>query len=716
MEIQVNRRLIGYLAYLFVCLLLTKQALADSSPTASSEQKEDSKVTEILVTGALSPIGLERLGKPVSIVTHEELQERSEPTVGELLSSEPGVSSSYFGPGASRPVIRGQSKQRVRVLENGLESGDVSDVSDDHAVAADPISLQRIDVLRGPSTLLYGSSAIGGVVNMIDESIAEESVGVPLTGEVDLRKGDSADSETTGAAALNGELGSFNWHFSGFSRDTDDIEIPGFAESERFREAEESEHDAEHEHEEEEEVRGKLENSDSRAHGFKLGGSQVWNDGFFGVAVRTLDSKYGIPGGHHHDEEEEDLGNPEEHHDEHSGEEEEALPRIDLEQFRLESRGEVRLEQGFFDKVRFGGAYSNYEHSELEGDQVATKFEKDAFDGRLELTHRHEDGFEGGAGFQLRYDDFKATGEEAFLPPSKTFAPAFFAVEDYKISENLVWQLGGRYEFTEVDAGATGSEQFNMVSASTGFVRNFDSEGVYTSGLTFSYNERAPTSTELFADGAHLATQTFEVGDPNLDKEKSAGVELVFRKNSGPVTGQTSFFFQQYSDYINLAPSGEEDDELPIYLYEMDRARFWGFESEAEYQLFADDTQGLHLYGQIDYVRGDNLSSNDSLPRITPLRGKVGIKYQLEQTSAYIENLFVAKQDRTADFELPTDDYSLLNAGVAYQLPIDDKNTYELYARGTNLTDEEARVHTSFLKDVAPLRGRAFFAGIKVSF
>lgn len=698
---------------------LPRICLADplaGQPAPSAPQAIEGEVTEIYITGALSPIGLDRLGKPVSIVTHQELQERAEPTIGELLASEPGVSASYFGPGASRPIIRGQSKQRVRVLENMLESGDVSDVSDDHAVSVDPLSLQRIDVLRGPSTLLYGSSAIGGVVNLIDQSIAEESVGRPLTGEIDLRKGDSADEEASGAVSLNGEIGSLNWHLSSFYRETEDIEIPGAAESERLMESEAHEHeDGEEEHEAEghshdggqEEPRGTLENSDTLSRGFKVGASHVWNQGFFGVAVRGFDSQYGIPGGHHHHEEE---GEGEEHALEEA---EEELPRIDLNQVRIESRGEVRTGGSLVESVRFGASFSNYEHKELEGDAVGTTFEKDSFESRVELMHRHEEGFQGGWGAQLRFDDFKATGEEAFLPPSETLSPALFAVEDYRINEQLVWQLGGRYEFTSVDAEAAPTEQFHLLSASTGPVINLDTAGEYTAGLTLSYSERAPTSTELFANGAHIATQTFEIGDASLEKETSAGTELVIRKNSGRLTAQGSLFWQHYFDYINLVPDGEEIEGFPLYRYGVDRARFWGFETEADYLLFTDTPHGLHLYGQADYVRAENLSDDDSLPRIPPLRGKVGLRYAYENASAYVEGLFVDEQDRTAEYEIPTDGYSMLNAGAAYQIPTDGRNAYELYVRATNLTDEEARVHTSFLKDVAPMRGRAFFAGVR---
>lgn len=686
---------INTLAALLAMLMLGAQSVA---------QSDGKDITELRVTGALSELGLERLGKPVSIITHKELQERSEPTLGELLASEPGVSSSYFGPGASRPVIRGQSRQRVRVLENGLDTGDVSDVSDDHAVSADPIALQRIDILRGPSTLLYGSNAIGGVVNMIDESIAEEALERDLSGELDLRKGNAADEEATGAIALNGRLGGLNWHFSSFYRETEDLEIPGFAESARLRELE---------GEKTPEDKGTLENSSTLSKGLKVGASHVWDRGFVGVAFRTSRSNYGVPGGHEHDGHEAEVGE-----ERHVDEEESVLPRIDLRQSRYESRGEIRFDDNFFKALRFGVAFSDYAHKELEGEEVGTKFEKDSLEARVELTHQHGDGFQGGWGLQIRSEDFKATGEEAFLPASKSDSAALFAVEDYRLTDAVVWQAGGRFEHAQVDPSGFKSESYNLVSVSTGPVANIDSAGEYTAGLTFSYNERAPTSTELFANGAHIATQSFEIGDPNLSKERAAGAEFVIRKNRGQVTGSAGLFWQNYFDYINLNPSGREEDGFPVFNYNESRARLWGFESEVDIQVSETNPLGLHLYGQLDFVNGRDLSANDYLPRITPLRGKLGAKYLFENASVYAESILVASQNRTAPAELATDSYQLINIGTSYQLSSATSQTtkWELYARGTNLTDEEARVHTSFLKDIAPLRGRAFLAGIKVDF
>ena len=269
------------LVYNHVALVVLYSASVNAENT-NQELPVPNEPTEIHITGALTPLGLERIGKPVSIITHKEMQERSEPTIGELLSSEPGVSSSYFGPGASRPIIRGQSKQRVRVIENGLENGDLSSLSDDHAVSVDPLSTERVDILRGPSTLLYGSSAIGGVVNMIDKSINDEYIGKPLTGEIDLRKGNPADDEETGAISLNGQAGTFNWHFSSYYRETEDIEIPGFAESKQLRDMVSMEESA-HEHDgdnKDAEQKGKLENSDTSSKGLKIGTTYLFDKGY----------------------------------------------------------------------------------------------------------------------------------------------------------------------------------------------------------------------------------------------------------------------------------------------------------------------------------------------------------------------------------------------------------------------------------------------------
>ena len=656
--------------------------------------------TDLYVTGALTPTGLERLGKPLSVITSSEIRQSSASNVGDLLAAEPGVSATSFAPGASRPIIRGQGKERVRIIENGIESGDVSRTSDDHGIAAEALDLQRIDILRGPSTLLYGSGAMGGVVNLIDNSIAEESVGAPVKGVLEFTGGDEADNTRSGFGALRGSIEKFNWYLSGFSRHTDDIQIPGFAESEQLREEEAEGGDAP-----EEETRGVLENSATRSDGFRAGSSWVWDSGFWGLSVRRFNSKYGVPGGHSHEEAEGDA----------ASEEEEAGTKIDMHHTRWETRGEARIEDSFIKRVRWGGSLSNYEHNELEGEETGTRFTNKAIEGRVEVVHAHREGREGGWGVQFNTDKLSAQGEEAFIPTSRTTTPAIFAVEEFSLADNVTWEIGGRYESNEVDPIDERKARFDLVSASAGVQWRPNGGGV-TTALNVSFSQRAPNATELFAEGPHVATQSFEIGREDLSREQSIGVEALVKKTDGRFRGSLSTFLHHFTDFISLRPTEEEEDGLQVYRYDMTRARFYGGELSAEYDLFADDTHRLTVNGQVDYVRAQDLKLDDPLPRITPLRGRIGTEYQRGAFQFGVDCDLVSSQDRTAAFERETDGYILLGLNASYDIKIREETAVTLFLRGSNLTDEEARVHTSFLKDVAPLRGRAANLGVMVRF
>ncbi len=701
------------------CKLLTLLILLVSPHLVFAESEDqESKPVDLFISGSLSPEGMVNLGKPIQVISKKELERSFEPTIGETLSSVPGVSSSYFGPSASRPIIRGQSNSRVRVLQNGLDTGDVSATSDDHSVISDPLTTERIDILRGPSTLLYGSQAIGGVVNSVDDSIAEAPIGREFTGSVLGQLGDSASDERTGAAVLKGQSGAINWHLSGFARETDNIEIPGFAESEKLRE-QESEEGEEHE---EEQVRDTLPSSDSLTRSFKLGSSYVSSRGFWGVAVRRYDSEYGVPGhmhteehGDEHDDEHEEEGD---HEDEHEHEDElegSHGARIDMEQTRVETRGEYKLKGDFFKSIKFGGTYADYEHKELEGDHVGTIFERDVFEARTFLSHSHDDVYEGGFGMQLQYQDQNISGEEAFLPSSTDIAPALFVLEDYALSDDMSVEVGGRYEYSHIDPIDISSKHFDLFSFSSGLLWH-SPEKWYGAAFNLSYSERSPNSAELFADGVHVATQTYELGDEDIQKERSVGAELVLSKDKGSLRGSVSTFWQRYFDYINLAPTGDELEGASVYFYENTGAEFWGFEVESELDLFATGEQQFVLYTSADFVSGRNTTADTYLPRVTPLRGKLGLRHNYRSVSSYVETQLVNKQDKTAPFELPTDSYALINAGLNAEVFQRGYEKIELFVKGTNLGDEEARVHTSFLKDLAPLRGRAFFAGFRAHF
>jgi iron complex outermembrane receptor protein len=626
------------------------------SSLALAEDKTKEGLTELIISADPFQHNLVEHTSPASVLRKEDLIRRSETTIGETISKEPGVHSTYFGPGASRPVVRGQAADRVRVLSNGIGTLDVSNASEDHAVTTNPLAAESVEILRGPETLLYGSSAIGGIVNVTDNGIPEQPIGKPLTGEVDLKLGTAAD-ELSGTVKLEGQAGSFNWHLDYFHQDTDDVDIPGFAESAALRALEEAE-------EAEEEEEGDFE--------------------------------------------------------EHGEEEEEEGVTIDLQQIRVDFRGAVNDVSDAIDSLRFKLGLSNYEHTEFEGQETGTVFDNDAAEARLELIHKPINGFRGVVGLQGQYSDFSAIGEEAFIPPVETLSPAIFLFEEYELNERIKLQAGGRYEHVDYDVEDGRSESFDPLSFSAGLVWDFNGTGDYTAGLSFAYTQRAPSTTELFADGEHAARQIFELGDETLGNERSKGIDLTLNRNTGLVTGSLNFFIQDYDRFINLDGTGEEEDGLPVFKYESIPALFWGFETKAvlhlhkALDLWAND---LNLGVQVDHVRATSEVDDSDLPRIPPFRTIVSLEHGYKNLiESRVEGVFVANQSNISDSELPTDAYQLLNADVQYNLLATEDYSVGLYVKASNLTAEEARVHSSFLKDLAPLPGRNFLFGIRGTF
>lgn len=689
---------------LIIALFWVSSGLAQvkNSPLEKISDREHRNLTEITITAdPFNPSLLEH-SRPVTVLEKKDIVKKAEPTIGETIGKELGVSSSYFGPGASRPVIRGNAGERVRVLQNGIGTLDISNTSEDHAVSSNPLSAEAIEILRGPETLLFGSSAIGGVVNVTDNSIPERNIEKAITGAIDYRQG-SADDELSGAAKLEGQVGGFNWHVDGFHQDTDDIEIPGKAESAALR-AQETEEGEAHE---EDQVEGILASSDTRNKGITAGGSHVWERGFLGASINLYSSNYGVPG-HVHEEEHE--------HEELVAAEEEGVA-IDLEQVRADLRGRVDEVGKFIKSVKYKLGGSSYQHKELESGAVGTRFENDAFEARTELTHAAIGEFEGVIGLQVQASDFSALGEEAFLPATETVSPALFVFEELPLNDFWKLQVGARQEFVSYDAEGFSSDEFYPNGFSTGVVWDPTGQNDYSLGLSAALSERAPAATELYADGAHIARQIFERGNTALDNEQSRGLDLTMKKNAGFVTGTLNLFVQDDDDYINLSATENRAENLRVFEYEGIEALFWGFEAETVFhlheplELWAHD---LDFRLQVDSVRAENRSVDDELPRIPPLRTIVGLDYEYrEMWGASIEGVFVEEQDRLADFELPTDSYQLLNTSLTYNFPVENAYHLALYVKGTNLTDEEARIHSSFLKDLAPLRGRSFLLGLQ---
>ena len=637
-------------------------ALAASAATAEELKSLD----QIIVTA--SPI--ERtVGETIintSVLEGEALSRRIENSIGETLRREPGVTSTFFGPGSSRPVIRGLGGDRIRVLDSGIGSIDASATSPDHAVSVDPALAQRIEIVRGPAMLLYGSSAAGGVINVLSGRIPRAAPENGVEGALRIGGG-TVDDSVESAGGFNISLGRLGggelvFHGDGVFRRAEDYSIPGFAESERLRALEAMEDD---DHgagdEDEEEAFGTVENSFLETKGGSAGLSFVFGSGFIGISATGLDTNYGVPGAHAHGHEDED--------DDHGGEEEEEEEggvTIDLRQRRIDLDGEIAADLGLFSKARFRLGYADYEHAEIEpSGEPGTVFANAGWEGRLEFVNKAAaigaGTLNGAFGAQIRKRDFSAVGEEAFVPPTETLQFGLFAVEDYEIGD-LRFEVGARYEHTRHEAPDPGIERdFDGVSVSGG-VGWTPTDTVFL-GVTGFRTERAPSTEELFSNGPHLATQAFEIGDPDLGEEVGRGVEATARFKSERLVLSLSGFYTSYRDFIFEALTGDEEDGLPVFQFLSADAAFRGLEAQAEAELFQWGGLDFHADASMDYVRATTDDpSAENLPRIPPLSGLVGLEAGSEALDLRLEMEFAARQDDIAAFELPTDGYQAVHA------------------------------------------------------
>jgi len=700
-------------------------AAAQALPPASGHRHDEPVALENLVVTA-SPYGRNQadLAQPTSVLAGRELNLRQAPTLGELLAGQPGVSSTYFGPGASRPVIRGLSGDRLRVLENGLGAIDASATSPDHAVSLDPLLVERVEVVRGPSALLYGGNAVGGVVNVITHRIHSTLPDRPFHARAEVRGGSVDDSMASGLV-LDGAIGAVAWHVDAYRRDTGDVNIPGFAESARRRAAEAAEAE-EHGEEPPAEIAGHIPNTALRNDGGAIGLSFVGEHGFIGVAVSRHDSRYGVPAGahaHHLAE----HGDEDPDHDRAHAEE---GVQIDLRQRRVDLEGAFTSALGPFSGARFKLGTARYRHAELEGDTVGTEFRNRGFDGRVELMHGAEGGLAGAIGWQGSRSDFAAAGDEAFLPPTRTDAHALFLFEEVTTGPGT-WQLGARVERQEIERrdGTGLGRDDDQINLSLGYLHRFGDH--WTLGAALARTERAPNAQELYADGPHAATNAYELGDPNLGAERSLALDVTLRRRTGLVTGSLTLFTNRFDGYIFELPTGEraeeddhgweihadedEDHGIAVYRFVQRDAAFAGAEAEAIVHLHEGGDGQFDLIFGADLVRGRDRTAAADLPRITPVRGKVGAAWRHGALALGAEVQFVARQKRVAPNETPSAAYDLISAYANYRLR-HGAVTWDLFIRGSNLGDREARLHTSWLKDLAPLPGRDVTVGVRVTF
>lgn len=684
----MSKRLLWSTAALCALVPYAAHAQSNSSPTLDIE--------ELIVTSTPLERSLADIIQGASILTGDALRDRVQSSLGETLRGETGVSSTFFGPVASRPIIRGQGGDRIRILANGLDPVDASVTSVDHQVSINPGTTERIEVLRGPNTLRFGSSAVGGVINVIDTRIANTLPERTVSGRGDLTYATNADAFSANALT-QGQIGSgLVLSLDGSYSDQSDYEIDGFANEEA----------------EEEGIDGFVENSAAEVYSFGGGLSYIWENGHFGFSGGYFDSLYGVPAAHEHEEGEEDEGHDDDHGDEDHAEEEEEVVSIDLKRVRFDLNGEFRDLGPLLEKATFGFGYGDYDHTELEGDEIGTVFLNEAWEGRFEFTHRPIGNLQGAFGLQLRSRDFEAIGAEAFVPPTTTDTLALFLVEEASLG-TLMLTGGLRFEAVDVESTTTGVERdFDTLSGSASALWRVN-ESV-SLGLSSSLTERAPNAEELFSNGPHLATQQFEVGDPNLTEETAWQTEASVRVANGPFAGTVNLFRTEYDDYIFERETGLEEDGLPLFQYTQVDATFSGIEFETDVDVYQSEDLTVALDGSVSYVRATNQTTDMPLPRIPPLFYTVGAQADYQSWFARVELEGSSSATRLEPLEEGTDSYTFVNAQISWK-PIAVRDV-RLTLQGRNLGNTFARPHTSFIKELTPLPGRDVRFSVAVGF
>lgn len=667
---------------------LSSQALAQVASAPAVE------LEDVVVTGR--PFGVSERASLLAtdVLDEQALAVAPAATLGDLVAGIPGVRSSAFAPGASRPVIRGLSGPRVQVLTNGLGQIDASSISPDHQVASDPAEAKRIEVVRGPSTLVFGGSAIGGVVNIIDNRIATEHPEGGFDGHVSTQASSVDDGRSLGGR-VSGSLGPVVLTLDGFTRRSKDYEVPVYPESRRLL-AEEGETAGEDR---------TVANTFADIDQYGAGLSWIGSRGFLGVSVKRLETTYGVPGHSHGDHDDHDHDHDHDHDEEHGHED---GVSIGLKQTRWDLQGGLDFAGGPFERLRVSGGWADYQHTEFEGDEIGTQFFSEGYEARLELIQRQHDGHQGVIGIQTLDRDFDAVGAEAYVPRTNIQEQGLYTVQRYD-HDRVGVEAGLRIDNRRLDSVA-GKRDFTNVSGSVaGFMRH--SSGAFL-GLSLSRAARAPSEVELFAQGAHAATGAFEVGDIDLDSESVWTIEGTAHYERGRFSGDLHVYTARYDGFIDLRPTGSVEDGLPVFAYVQTDADFHGFEAAADYALWDDGGRSLKLTGAADFVRAD--TDLGPAARIPPWSATIGLDWTTPRYDAGIKVRTVGEQTRTASFERPTDDYTTLSLSAAWR-PLADRNV-TVFAEASNLTDEEVREHVSFLKDVAPLPGRNLRAGITYRF
>jgi iron complex outermembrane receptor protein len=652
---------------------------------------------EIVVTGALRSSRQDMLSG-VAVVQGAELTQALRPSIGETLQHTPGASATSFGPSASRPVLRGLQGERVRLMTDGLGSIDVSNTSVDHAAVVNPLLAERIEVLRGPQSLLYGSAAIGGVVNVIDRripvSVPDEAAHVAT-----LATYGSAAEERSISGAVDVPVAK-QWvvHVDGSYVKSDDLRIGGYALAPALRAeaiaAGFGDSAA---------IKSKLPNSASETWTAGAGAAYIGDGGTIGLSYSHYDSLYGIPIRLQTQE----------------GEEPEA-PRISLVQDRVDLRAEIDAGGSLIDRIGFRAGYADYHHFELEEDgAVGTAFYNKGVEARLELTQTRRGAWRGVTGAQFFARDFDVVGEEAFLPKNKTEQVGLFTLQQLDTGKLKV-EAGARWEHSTVRAAPgeaqdqffDGERRFDAFSGSLG--ASYAIAGNWRIGVNLSRTERAPSAEELFANGPHAGTEAFEVGDPNFKTERAWSVEAILRGSGENYSFEASAFHSWFSNFIYQDLTGDFDDGLPVYRFGQADARYYGFEAQGSLVLARFGDARLSADALMDYVHA-TIDGAGPAPRIPPFRVLGGLAYKAPLFDLRGEVERVSAQNRISPFETATPGFTVVNAEVNIR-PWGGEGPVSFALSANNIFDVDARRHASVLKDYAPLAGRDIRVTARVNF
>ncbi len=697
--------------------------------------------------------------QPIAVLGREELRRKQASTLGETLKNEVGVHSTYFGPVASSPIIRGLDGPRVMITQNGFDAADASRVGPDHVVATETVTARQIEILRGPATLFYGSGAIGGVINIVDDRVPGDS---ESRGAFAIAH-DTVASEDEVAGSYTGGNESIAFHVDGFLRDGNDYRIPGAAVLETADEHEEAGHDA-HPH-------GILENSAGRSHGANLGGSVLLDRGFIGLSYGRLERTNGLPG---HSHVEEDPLEP------LDAEHQEENVRSVLEQDRWQLISDLQIDSVLLAALKVRLGYTDYTHREIHAEHATasdpvtdhdhdhdhahagTVFRNETLQARVEFLHQEFAGWRGAMSLEKKVTDFEAAGEEAFTAPSRTEVRSVAVMEE-KHTGDILWQLGARIEQVTIKVdpvafdhhhdetsheGAAPADllvfdnlKLTPFSLSAGLV--WDIAPDYKWSLAYTHAQRAPSAAELYSVGPHLGTGAYEIGalfeiheddgEIHLDyhgqasEEISNNLDLSLRKHHGNFGFIVNVFYNRISDFYyerdtglhygdifgHDAPAddhGEHTHELPVYIFDQADATLYGLEAE-----FAWQPRGpLKLTAWMDSITG-KLDGGGYLPRMPPVRLGGGLNYTRERWQLDFDAVRYFDQNKTSAGGTTTSGYVLLDAALQYSLPV-AQGALSVFVKAENMTNEVARVHSSYLKDVAPLPGRGFTLGLRGEF